>query len=366
MPATNVYAIILAGGRGERFWPASRINYPKHFLKMWGKRSFLQETFYRIKSFIPRDHVFIVTTQDQTTLVKKQIPGIKNKNLIIEPLSRNTAAAIGLASIFINEQNPEAVIVVAPSDHHISPPSNFTDTIKNAVILAQEKKAIVSLGIKPTYPSPGYGYIKIADSVQRSAFRGNKFYEVDKFIEKPSLPLAKKFIRDKSYFWNSGIFVFPASVMLENFRIHYPKLYASLREIKVIWPKKNKTKATKIYSRLNNISIDYAVMEKTAQLYMMEAKFNWDDVGSWGSLARYLPLDKYKNVIPVAYQGINTKNCIVVGQPNHLIGTIGLKDTLIVQTKDATLVCSRNSLENIKALVKNLASDKNLKRYLQY
>lgn len=379
----NIYALILAGGKGERFWPASRINYPKHLLKMWGKKSLLQQTLSRLKTFIPVQHIFIITTQEQITLVKKQIPQIRTENLIIEPMSRNTAAAIGLACMLLNTQDGETIIVVVPSDHHIGAKDNFVRTIEEAAGVARKKKVIVTLGIKPTYPATGYGYIKTVvrqvyhPERSRGTYRKDKFYKVEKFIEKPDLRLAQKFVKTKSYFWNSGIFIFSSSVMLENIKKYQPKLYTSLLKIKKtylpclsgrqateeIYPKGN---MPKIYSQLDNISIDYAIMEKTSQLYMMEAKFSWDDVGSWGSLERYLPRDNYKNVISAIHKGIDTQNCIVVGQPNHLVSTIGLKDMLIVQTKTATLICPKNRLENIKKLVNSLAVDKNYKQYLSY
>lgn len=361
MSLDNVYALILAGGKGERFWPASRLHYPKHFLKVFGKKSFLQDTFSRLKSFLPLGHILMVTTQDQVSLVKKQIPQLKDKNLIIEPMGRNTAAAIGLGSMVIDKLNDDPVIVALPSDHKIESKSDFISKVKQAISLAWEKKAIVTLGIRPTYPATGYGYIKTAFSVQRVVYRKDRFYKVDKFTEKPSLPLAKKFMKAKSYFWNSGIFIFPASVIVEEIKRYQPKLYSSLLKIEKI---QSKRKITEIYSCLDNISIDYAIMEKTKRLYMIEANFNWDDVGSWDSLERYLPHDKYQNILSAIHKGIDTNGCMVISQPNHLIATLGLKDMLIVQTKDATLVCPKNRLDHVKKLVKSLYSVRQFKRYI--
>ncbi len=350
MSDSNVYGLIVAGGKGERFWPASRASYPKHFLKILGKKSLLQQTFSRLKKLVPSGRIYIVTIKNQAALIKKQIPGIKNKNIILEPFGRNTAAAIGLASFFIKGKNDEAAIVSVPSDHYVGDNSGFASAVKKAVDLAKTKNRIVTLGVKPTYPATGYGYIKV--DIQRPAAGKDKFYKkVERFTEKPSLNLAKKFIKNKSYFWNSGIFIFPVLVMLDNIKRYHPKLYNSLLEINKAPSKK---KIAKIYSKLDNISIDYAVVEKTNQLLMLEADFKWDDLGSWDCLPRYLPADKNRNIISARHHGLATKNCIVVGERNHLIGTIGLNNILIVQTKEATLVCAKDNLEKIKTLLHNL------------
>lgn len=348
MSANNIYALILAGGKGERFWPASRRNYPKHFLKILGKKSFLQETFSRLKSFVPKERIFIVTTKNQASLVKKQTK-LRDKNIIIEPLGKNTAAAIGLGSMFIDKLNDDPVIVALPSDHRIEPKAKFIKAIKQAVNLAWEKQGIVSLGIKPTYPATGYGYIKTVHG------------KVERFTEKPSLPLAKKFIKTKSYFWNSGIFVFPASVILENIKKYQPRLYASLLKIE---KEKSKTKIAKIYSKLKNLSIDYAVMEKTNRLYMLESNFKWDDVGSWASLEKYLKKDKSGNIISAFHHGADTKNCTIICPSGRLIAAMGLKNMLIVQTKDATLICPKDKSEGIKKIVENLSLLKQFKKYI--
>jgi mannose-1-phosphate guanylyltransferase len=285
----------------------------------------------------------------------------------------------------IDKLNDDPIIVALPSDHKIVPKSDFIAKLKQAISLSGEKKVIVSLGIKPTYPATGYGYIKIADSLPagkagvqrfdkltvprtvpsavegRLAFRKDTFFKVEKFTEKPSLPLAKKFIKAKSYFWNSGIFIFPASVMIGEIKRYQPKLYNALLRIE---KKPSKRKTAKIYSGLDNISIDYALMEKTKRLYLFEANFKWDDVGSWISLGKYLRPDTHHNFISAFYQGIDTKDCLIISQLDHLIAGIGLKDMFIVQTKDATLICPKDRVEDIKKLVKSLSSLRQFKKYI--
>lgn len=359
---TKLYAVILAGGAGERFWPVSRMRSPKYTMKIVGTTSLIQQTVRRLKGLIPSEHILIVTNKHQIDLIRNKLKGMRLKNFLIEPCSRNTAAAIGLAAIYIRKKDPGAMMAVFPADHYIKEVKVFQSIIRKAARVAQDD-FLVTLGIKPTFPSTGYGYIRIKDRASR--IKNQKlYYEVERFIEKPDRKTAEKFLKSNRFFWNSGIFVWKLSTILDNLKIHMPKLYSSLLKMeKVLDSPRFKKDILRIYSGLRKISIDYGVMEKARKKALVLAKFDWVDLGSWLSLEEIYKKDRDRNV----YKGLNinydTEGSTIFGPEGHLIATCGVRDLVIVHTKDATLVAGKGKTQEVKKLV-NLISKRGLKQYL--
>jgi len=344
----KLYAVILAGGAGERFWPVSRIKNPKYAMHITGPKSIIEQTVDRVQGLIPNRNILIVTTKEQIALVRKKLKGMGARNFLIEPCPRDTAAAIGLAAAYIRKRNPKATIVVLPADHYIMNKKGFQSTVEKA-IKAADKGYLVTIGIKPTYPATGYGYIRIKDKGLR--IKGATFYKVEKFIEKPNRRTAEKFIKSNKFFWNSGMFIWKVDTILDSIKKHMPRLYKVL------------IRSGKDYKKLKKISIDYGVMEKSRSKAMVKAKFDWIDLGSWISLAKVCKKDKSGNVAKGRSINCDTKGSVIISSQKHLVATTGVKNLVIVHTKDATLVADKNKSQDIKRLVA-LIRKKGLKQYL--
>ena len=341
-----VKAVVMAGGKGERFWPLSRERFPKQLLSFVGKRSFLQETIQRIEPLIPPQDILVVTGRPISRTVERQLPRVPRKNIICEPVGRNTAPCIALAAKMIKK---DAVMVVLPADHIIKPRRKFLDTLKKAVTLAQETGNLITIGIKPTYPATGYGYIEIG-----TRKRGQVF-SVKKFVEKPDKKKAESFLKSGRFFWNSGMFVWKKSVILKAIERHMPSLYRGLEMI-------SSKNISKLYPRLPNVSIDYGIMEKARNRLVIPANFSWEDLGSWESLEKFLSRDENKNAILGRVSTIDSRNCIMVNKKG-LLSAISLSDLVIVSTEDVTLVFPKGKGQEIKRLVEKLRRDAKLGRY---
>ena len=340
MRCDNIYGVILAGGVGERLWPVSRRKCPKYCLNI-GNASLLQEAYGRLKSIARNDKILVVAQTAQASLIKKQLPALLKENLILEPFGRNTAAAIGLAAVVIGKRAPDAVMVVVPADHYIpaSQKKAFIKLAKDAANAACVNNSLVTVGVKPTYPATGFGYIK------PSAEKLLNAYKVKSFIEKPNLAAAKKFMK-KGYLWNAGIFAWEITAILQAIRDHMPRLCKGLAKIDKNFSLSN------VYKGFDSISIDYGVLEKSKNVFVIPTGLKWDDVGSWSSFTRIMAKDKNNNVIKGNFKGIDTKDCVVISKDKkHFIAAYGLKNIVIVKTKDATLVCSKDKAEKIKELV---------------
>ena len=343
-----LYAVIIAGGRGKRFWPQSRIKNPKYFLKLPGqKRTLLQQAVFRLRGLVQRKNIIVVTNKLQSAGVKKQLPQTGKRNIIAEPLSRNTAAAVGLAASIINRKDPDGIMIVLPADQLMKDESKLRGVLRTAVGLVKTKDALVTIGVKPTFPATGFGYIKAG-----KRFKGNIF-KADKFIEKPNSKKAGGFVRSKKYFWNSGIFIWKASAILNELKRHTPAIGRNL----------GLGDLNKRYRRFPDISIDYAVLEKSKKVYVIKAAFKWHDIGSWKSLHEIIKADKKGNIVMGAHVGIDTKNSIIISNKKHLVATAGLKDIIVIHTDDATLVCSKESPELVKRLVDKIEK-KRLRNFL--
>lgn len=355
----SLYAVIIAGGRGKRFWPSSRMHRPKYLLSVFGqKNTLLQQAVRRLKGIVDNRNIIVVTNKLQVNEVKKQLPQIHKGNIIAEPLNKNTAAAIGLAATIISAKNPEAVMVVLPADQIVLEENKFKQTIKVAAGEAALNNIIVTVGIKPTFPSTGFGYIKTGEKVK------NNIFNADAFIEKPNFIKAKQFLKNKNYFWNGGIFISKACVMLNEINKYMPKLSRALGFIKMyIGTSKFANSLTRHYKSFKDTSIDYGVMEKSKKVCVAKGDFQLYDIGSWKNVAEIIRYKEKNNIVIGRHECIDTKNSIIVSHNDHLIGTIGLRDVIIIHTDDVTLVCRKDKSELVKSLVEKIEK-KGLTKFL--
>jgi len=347
----QVYAIIMAGGAGERLWPQSRRSHPKQLLSLWGRESLIQASFRRLSGFINSSNILVVATESLSSGIKAHLPEMPSSNVIEEPVGRNTAPCLVLAALHVQKfGNP--VMVIVPSDHIIKDETKFTGVIQSAVKIAQDYEGIVTVGIAPTAPETGYGYIHRGDP-----FKPDKeIYRVKRFEEKPDRATAERYLADGNYFWNSGMFVVRVSVLLDLVQKHLPGLYAGLPELRRALENRDRVLLRQCYERLESISIDYGIMEKADNVLMVPGNFGWDDVGSWTALERIRTRDKRGNVINGEHAGVDTSNCIIQGE-SKLIATVGLQNFIIVETKDIILVCPKNRAQDVKLLVKRLEKE---------
>ena len=348
-----ISVVIMAGGKGERFWPRSRMNMPKQFLSLTDDgKSMIQHTVERLKGLVDIQNMYIVTNEIYKDLVLEHIPDIPKENIIIEPVAKNTAPCIGLAAIHIAKKNPDSKMIILPSDHLIKFNEIFIDTLKIALDVVEKGDNLATIGITPNYPETGYGYINFTkgESFKDSA----NIYEVLRFVEKPNLEKAKEYLTSGEYLWNSGIFVWKASTILKNFKEYLPEIYEGLQKIgESINTGKYEEVLKKEFPNLPSESIDYGIMEKAKNIYVIPGNFGWDDVGSWLSLERINKTNQDGNVITGNVISIKTKNTIIQGS-DKLIATIGLEDIVIVDTDDVTLICHKDNTQEVKEIINNL------------
>jgi len=350
----DLYAIIMAGGRSERLWPLSSEKCPKPFLNLIGQKSLIQQTILRLKPLVPDKNILIVLGKKHLSLAKKQLPFIASENFLIEPMAKDTAASVGLSSIILDKRNPNAKVVVCPSDHYIPEEDKFQDTLKVATEIVSEWDGIVTLGIIPNRVETGYGYIEKGKLVKR--IKGISIFEAKGFKEKPSYPQAKQYIKKGTYLWNSGIFIFKNNTIQSLIKIYLPRLWDGLIKIResLVTPKQSKV-IRKIFKSLDPISIDYGIMEKTKDIRVIESHFQWDDIGNWSSFRRLFSADSCGNVCIGNSIGIDSKNCILYSPTNRII-VWGISDLVVVNYKDKTLVCPVHKAPALKELLKILPS----------
>ena len=353
------YAVIMAGGSGTRFWPWSRQNTPKQLLNITGEKTMIEQTVSNVTPLVGTDHIIIITNKTHARKIKKLLPEIPPDNIIAEPLGRDTAPCIGLAATIIEKRNPSAVMMALPSDHLIRPADKFTDALSVAAQVAIESNALVTFGIKPFEPSVNYGYIHRGKLSDEKAVC--PIYEVKGFKEKPDRSTAQTFLDSGEYYWNGGIFVWKTDVILENISRFLPNLYEGLNRISNA--NFSQSAIAKEYKRFEKISIDYGVMEKASNVKVIEANFEWDDVGGWQALERLHKTQQGDNTLLGKHYGMGTANCIIIGNDKHLIATVGVSGLIIVHTRDATLVCNKHNAEDVKKLVTQL-KDKGYNQYL--
>lgn len=346
-----MYAVIMAGGKGERLWPKSTAGKAKHVISLGTKNAMIQETIERLKEKLPAENIFLVTTKNQVSSLKPYIISLKKENIILEPVGRDTAPALCLSAFILKRRFGDVTMVVLPADHIIKNTKAFFKDLVFAEKVAESWPSLLTIGIKPKYPSVGYGYIETGKK-----FRG--YYCVKRFIEKPKKAKAEALYKNKNYLWNSGIFVWKTGSILNMMKKYMPDLYYSLEDMSRLEGKAGYyIRLEEEYSKLNPISIDYAIMEpasknKSNKIFCIKAGFDWVDIGSWSSIEEIYDKDEDGNVILSNSSIIDVKDSIIVGDKDHKIGAIGLKDMIIVQTKSGTLVCNKNRAQEVKNLVR--------------
>jgi mannose-1-phosphate guanylyltransferase len=346
--SSSLFPVILAGGKGERFWPLSRQDRPKQFLSLDGSsRSLLQATADRLLSIGGAwDSLWVITSSQIAEGVRQQLPELPSQNLLIESQGRDTAAAVAWASLEIKKRyGQDAIIGFFPSDHWIANEKAFARTLNAASELAATKEAIVTLGIKPTFPSTGYGYIEQGEKI--GSFNELPAYHVNRFTEKPNLETAETFLSTGRFSWNSGMFVFRAGVVLKELHTHAPEIIEPLEQ-----------QGPDVYPQLPKKSIDYALMEKTTLAYVLPVEFGWDDLGDWNAIERLLKKEEEPNVELATHVGLDTQGAIIYAtNPEDVIVTIGLEDVVIVRDRNVTLIVNKNRTQEIKQVLKTLQND---------
>ncbi|GAA0180741.1 mannose-1-phosphate guanylyltransferase [Clostridium sediminicola] len=353
-----VYVLILAGGKGTRLYPLSREKKPKQFLNIINEKSFLRNTVDRVKSLVDIKNIYIITNKKYKADVIDEIDEINEDNVYVEPANKETATCIGLSAIKLLKKDKDAVMLVLPSDHHIQGEKKFLDTIKVALEIAQKRRGLVTLGIEPTRPETGYGYIKMGERM----YGKMPTYKVDRFTEKPNIEVAKDFLITGSYLWNSGMFVWRVDVFLREMEKYLPKTYKNLMEIyKYIDTDEEETIIDQQYNLIDGISVDFGIMQKTRKAYVIKCNFEWDDIGSFSALARFFDSYRGNNIKGNTFLE-QSENCDVFGNKKLIIG-FGLKDLIIINTDDVLLVMPKDKEQEIKYLVNRLVED-NKKEYL--
>ncbi len=349
MPMSAIYAVIMAGGRGERFWPLSTSKLPKPFIPLLGSSSLLQDTVARIQPIVPPERILISIGASQFEIARQQLPQIPLESFIVEPVGRDTAACLGFCALHIEQRDPEGIMLALPADHYIGDAAAYAQTVESGIANLDEATGVV-FGISPTRPETGYGYILAEEPVAGSNAR-----PVIRFIEKPDISKAKQYLSSGNYFWNSGMFLWSNRTLIELFQKHMPDTYSGLCKLRPLLGKRNSgTEISDIFSALPRISIDYGIMEKSSGLRLVPAQFTWDDIGSWASLERALPSDDRGNVTQGPHVALETSGCIIWSR-DETIATFGVSDLVVVQAHGKVLVCSKDKAADLKKLVSALS-----------
>lgn len=360
-----LHAVIMAGGAGTRFWPRSRRARPKQLIQIGGQKSMLATAFERLQSNVPQENIWVVTTADLRGAIQEEIPALPQDRILAEPMGRDTAAAIGLAAAVIHARDPDAVMIVTPSDHAIAPMAKFQQAVRAAAAFVTQENYLLTFAVVPSYPSTGYGYIEKGKDVDNGG--DLMVFHAKAFTEKPDLATAKVYLKHGKYFWNAGIFVWRARQILEEIRKYLPDHAKGLARIAETWGTPGGWEVLKtVYAGFRKVSIDYGIMEPAARdgrVVMVPASFHWDDVGSWASLANHLPADADGNVAEGTVVAIDSHNNIISSEGSHLVATLGVSGLVIVHTPDATLVTTREKAQEIKKVVTRL-EEKKLDQYL--
>jgi mannose-1-phosphate guanylyltransferase len=350
-----LHAIVMAGGSGTRFWPASRAALPKQLLPLAGAKTLLEDTVERLDGLVPPERVMIVTAQRLLPAVRAQLPAVPLSGLVGEPCKRDTAPCVGLAALLVARHDPDATMAVMPSDHVIKPSKTFCAAIRQAAALVEESPGrLVTFGIKPTYPAESFGYIQQGEPLP-SPQGAAAVHRVARFREKPPADVAREYLAAGNFLWNAGIFVWKAKTILAALAERQPECLAHLNTIAAAWDTPDREAVfAREFAAIKGISIDYAVLEHATDVAVIEAPFEWDDLGGWSAVARQRGADAEGNTVVGRHLGIETVRTIVAGSEDHLVVTMGLEDMLVVHTPDATLVADRTHEEAVRRVVAEL------------
>jgi mannose-1-phosphate guanylyltransferase len=358
----DFYAVVMAGGSGTRFWPLSRQHRPKHLLKLIEGKTLLRLTLERLSPLFSPQDILVITQADQVTQVQDDVGDlIRQENLIAEPIGKDTAACIGLAAVLLEKRVGQCIFCALPADHYIEPKQDFHNSLRVAYNMASDGW-LTTFGIYPTYPATAYGYLLIGDLICKK--EDINVYRLRRFCEKPTQRSAERFIETRQYYWNSGMFVWSTQSILGAIQRYMPNLYNGLKKISsTLGSSSEQSVLRENYERFVRISIDFGVMEKADRIAMVEAKFQWSDLGSFLTIAGHKYRDSSGNVTDGEFYGVESSNCIILSEQGHLIATFGLKDILIVHTQDATLICPKEKASQLKPFVEGL-SKRGLERFL--
>lgn len=346
----SYYAVIMAGGIGSRFWPISRTSYPKQFIDILGTgKTLIQNTYDRFLKICPKENIYVVTNEQYAALVKEQLPDMQDNQILTEPVMRNTAPCIAYGSFKIENLDPDAAIVVAPSDHLILDEGAFIAAIERSLRVASQNDCLITLGIKPSRPDTGYGYIQFNDDTL-----SDEFHKVKTFTEKPTLEIAKTFLQSGDFLWNAGIFVWSAKAIVNAFNQHLPEMYEIFAEARSVYNTADeKPFIHKSYLQCTNISIDYGIMEKAENVYVLPSEFGWSDLGTWASIYDLAEKDYVGNAVIPSDKVImyDSSNCMVNVPEDKLVVLQGLHDFIVVESNNTLLICPRDQEQNVKRIV---------------
>ena len=340
------FVLIMAGGVGSRFWPRSRKKLPKQLLNIFGENSMIQDTVDRLKGFVDEKNILIITNKVQKALIEEQLPNLIKENIIAEPVGRNTAPCVGLAASIISNKSKDAVFVTLPADHLIDPIEDFHAALNLGCEFADKSKGLITFGIKPSRPDTGYGYINFNKEEIKPGIN-----KVVKFVEKPNLEKAQEYLSSGDYLWNSGMFIWRADVILEEIKNHLNSIYNGIELLDTTTINHSfYEKLDSIYPTLENISIDYGIMERSDKVYCLHGDFNWSDVGSWETVYELTPKTKDANAVVGDVYLDNSKDNYVYS-PKKFTAVIGMEKAVVIDTDDALLVCHRDKVQDVKKVV---------------
>ncbi len=348
-----LYAVVMAGGSGERFWPLSTPSHPKQFPPLLEGKSFFQRTVERAVQLVGRERVLVATRRELLPIVRDQLPDFPVENCVLEPVGRDTAPCIGLAALLIEYRSPGARMLIMPSDHHISPFHAFEETVRQALLLLDRVDGLVTLGIPPTGPETGYGYILAGEAApEHPAAR-----RCQRFTEKPDRTTAERFVAEGRYYWNSGIFLWHAGSVLKAMARYLPEHWRCLEEIqRALGTREEAGVLEEAFPRMPSISVDVGVLERSDAVYMVPATFSWDDIGTWTALGRILPKDQNGNAVVGRLVGRDTHGCVVYGTTRPIVA-IGLRNLVVVDTPEGVLVCPTDRAQEVKEAVRTLREE---------
>lgn len=358
-----IHAAILAGGKGERFWPLSRLHHPKQLLKIGGDKSMLEATLERIEDFIPISRTVVITGAEFKEGILAAVPYLKAENLLIEPEGKNTCLAVGLAAAYLKHKDPQAVLVVLPSDHLIEPKEKLRHVLEIGCAVAQQGDYLITLGIPPTRPETGYGYIELGE--QFATQDGLNVFRIKQFKEKPSRTVAQQYYLDRQHLWNSGMFIWTARSILSAIKHCTPSLY---RNLELFYPHlgtpQEAEELKRLYTSSESISIDFAVLEKASNVLTIKTDLHWDDVGSWLALERIKSKDRDHNVTLGETLSLGSYECTLVNEGEGIIVALGVSDLVVVKTENIVFVAHKTKVSDLKEVLQKLGQEPNLRQYL--
>jgi mannose-1-phosphate guanylyltransferase len=349
---SELYVVIMAGGQGTRFWPRSRRQRPKQLLNIVGETTMLEQTVARLSSLIPAERIVVVAGRAYHDLIREGLPQLPDENFLFEPIGRNTAACVAWAALWVQQRAPDATMAVLPADHLIRNEAEFLRVLSVAAQAAQPLNRLVTLGIQPTHPETGYGYIRVGED--RHQIEGRDVFRVAQFVEKPSRQKAEQFLAEGKYFWNSGMFVWRADSIWHEVSRYLPLLAQELEAVRQAMTTDELTTVLEVvYPRLPSVSIDVGVMERAQDVWMVPADIGWSDVGSWRALSEFLAPDAQGNIVIGNQRGLDTTGCFIY-TPNKLVATIGITDLVVIETDDVVLICPKDRDQDVRKLVELL------------